>query len=339
MGKADDQELDEAGGQPQDLPDAAETVEGVDESAIWDEIDESEQAAAGDDSLGDEPGEETTGAVSDDPPERQPAKDVKPPAPRADADPFANATEEQRAAWQAAQKQIKGLEEKDRSQRNRVAALQRKYEAPASIKPPAAAKDGKKTEDTTDILASDEWKSFETEYPEVAGPVGKTLNRLLSTVARQDKELAAIGDDRRQSALLEQEHILEQDHPDWRDVTEADEFIPWLENQPRYVIEAAMRNANEIVDAIEAADLVGRFKAFRSADGGGQSLTPDTSRPAKGQGNGTTRLSGKRQRQLESAAGARSRTPGPATGIPADGDPEVLWKQFDEQERRQGQQA
>ncbi len=103
-----------------------------------------------------------------------------------------------------------------------------------------------------------------------------------------------------------------------------------MKTQPRHIQEAAYRNANEIVDAAEAADVVSRYKAFRQPQQQNINASPpNTERDANNQ-----RLLGKRQRQLESAATARSRGPGVATGIPEDGDPETLWKQFDEMERR-----
>ena len=98
------------------------------------------------------------------------------------------------------------------------------------------------------------------------------------------------------------------------------------------------------MDAAEAADVVSRFKAFRSAqsDAGSDTLdADDTEGPAddKGKGDGTTQLTGKRQRQLEAASTTRTGGPGAAHGIPEDGDPEEIWKAYDRQEQREAQRA
>jgi hypothetical protein len=93
-----------------------------------------------------------------------------------------------------------------------------------------------------------------------------------------------------------------------------------------------VRNAEEVVDAEEAADVVGRFKAFLAArqNGTGGDRGSADERPLQG-GNGNHQaqqpLSDKRKRQLESASTARSRGPGAATGIPD--DEEGAWKAFE----------
>jgi hypothetical protein len=126
---------------------------------------------------------------------------------------------------------------------------------------------------------------------------------------------------------------LAEQHPDWQDVTADRGFADWIQSQPRHIQEAVARNATEIVDAAEAADVVGRFKAFRSAQPG--AARQETSAGNGRADTGNNRLAGRRQRQLESASAARTRGPGAANGIPEDGDPTQLWKQFDEMERRQ----
>lgn len=318
------------------------------DSELWSEFDQAEAAATGatnDQTPGDAGGEgagddagAATGAGDDD---AAAGRDDSPAAKSGDDkspdnkqqqpqdDVWANATPEQKAAY-------KRLEQADRSNRGRISAMQRQLNdltkasqsAAAPDKGDASGKDGKEGADG--FLATDDWNSFQEEYPEVAGPLGKFIGSLQAQITRQEKELSAIGTERRQSALDEQVNLLVEEHPDWQDLTADTGFPDWLSSQPRHIQEAAMRNANEIVDAAEAADVVGRFKAFRSAQ---QPNNP----PASGEGdpNNRQQLSGKRQRQLESASTARSRGPGVASGIPEDGDPEALWKAFDEQERRQ----
>lgn len=313
-------------------------------SALWDEFDRDENQAAADDTPPDEGREEQDAAGDESPPETDEGGD-EPTQEKAGKpagnDLWANATPEHRAAYEAAQEQIRKLEQAERSNRGRLSAFQRqinelrsKAQAPAEAAPRAAPNGaGDKTEaaQPEGFLGSEEWSSFQGEYPEVAGPLAKVIGSLEARLVRQDKELQAIGGERRQVALQEQATLLAEEHPDWQQVAANAEFGDWLHSQPRHIQEAAYRNANEIVDAAEAADVVGRFKAFRSGQQGNQARQ----NTAGNAGPGNSRLAGKRQRQLESAAASRTRGPGVTSGIPEDGDPEVLWRQFDEAERRQ----
>lgn len=330
------------------------------DAALWAEFDESEgvapaapeaaaEAAPADEKSADEAKASDAGAADE--PEAKPnadsaateIDDQKSPTteetkPAAAPDIWAAATPEQRAAFDAARADRDKLEQYKRSNEGRLAALQRQIKELRGTQRPAkaaaTAADAKPGDASAEgILGSSEWKSLETEYPEVAKPIGKVIANLEAQVTRQQKELSAIGDDRRQAALSEQEALLVKAHPDWLAVTEEPAFLAWLDEQPRHMQEAARRNADAIVDAREAADVVGRFKDFKGGSAqptAGRGASPGPSTTA------TQPLSGKRQRQLDSASAARSRGPGVANGIPAEGDPEVMWKQFDELDRRQG---
>lgn len=253
-------------------------------------------------------------------------------------DLWAGASENQRAAYEAAQKEIEKLQQSDRSQRGRLGALQRQlnelHAASQAAAKPAA--DDEEQEADPQYLESDEWKKFHNEFPEVAAPMQSLTSSLQQEVTRLRKELTAIGSDRRQEAADEQAAILDEQHENWETVVAADEFMPWLDKQPRHIREAASRNSEVIVDAEEAADVIGRFKAFRSAQG--ETAPKAETPPGKTGGNGTQRLSGKRKRQLETAATSRTGGPGAAHGIPEDGDPEAIWKAFDRQEERERRQ-
>lgn len=369
-----------------DLVDDTLEDENQDEAALWSEFDEQESGkeAAPDGGAGDGGGDDTSAAgadgagAADDFDSGEPGSDDDSAASPAgsDADPggkpdggdktpsgdgraqgddadidWANATPEQRAAYDAAQQRLKKLEHAERSNRGRISALQRQIaeltggqsqsreadpgdgSADGQGQGEAAAGSDQGADDG--FLKSDDWKSFRDEYPEVAGPLEKVIGGLQAEVTRQHKELSAIGADRRESALAEQAGLLAEEHSDWQEVVADDSFMEWLEAQPRHIREAAIRNAEDIVDAQEAADVVGRFKAYRSEQqGGGNAQDQQDTTRADG-GGGTDNQQARRQRQLESASTTRSRGPGVATGISEDGDPERIWKQFDEMERRQ----
>ncbi|WP_022727229.1 hypothetical protein [Fodinicurvata sediminis] len=358
---------------PEDLDLIDDSLEdaGKDEDALWSEFDEAEQSAASDDAgegspppdegRAEDAGDEWSAADAESAQDRDndsASDNGQAPDGNAsgeaetgdtqqnDTELWANATPEQRAAFEAAQQEKERLQHQLRSNSGRISALQRQLNeiqaAQANPQQQAASSEaagqqgqgeGQEGEGQEDgFLASEDWQSFREEYPEVAAPLEKVVGNLQAEITRQNKELSAIGQERRQSALEEQADLLSEAHPDWQEVTSNQAFVDWLNDQPRHIREAAYRNGQDIVDAEEAADVVGRFKAQQQSQGGGP--TQQAAPRSNGQGSGNNKLAGKRQRQLESASATRSRGPGPATGIPEDGDPEQIWKQFDEMERR-----
>ncbi len=267
----------------------------------------------------------------------------KPKAP-AVVDIWKDAKPEQRAAFEAAQAEAKKGEQYRKSNEGRVAALQRQVDQLMRQKTAqsGAVKGGAGQQAAGGFLDSQEYKKFSKEYPEIAGPMGKVIADLQAQVTGQTKMLDAIGSERLQKALNEQEATLVKDHADWEELAGQEGFGDWLAMQPRHIREAALRNGENIVDAQEAADVIGRYKDHLRANGKYQE-------PAKQQGggnngaqaNGTGKtkqeLDPKRQRQLGSAASSKSRGPGAGFGIPEDGDPKTIWKQMDAEEARKGQ--
>jgi len=345
-----------------DLVDDKLEDEGKDDETIWAEIEQEESKAdpAPDDSAGaaaaaptDDAGAEAAkvGENEDVPPQDLSDGDPSDKATPDTDDPWAGANDTQRAAFDAAQAQIKKLEQSDRSQRGRLAAAQRQINGLMKQDKPAAAPDANKAaasdnageavekSDSKGVVGSDDWKAFAKEYPEVAKPMETLVSSLTAQIESQNRQLDVIGIDRAQNLADEQEKLLAEEHDDWEKVIDAPELMPWLREQPRHIQEAAIRNGEEIVDAAEAADVLSRFKAFRSAQENtdtGNSNT-ETALADTGKDNGT-QLSDKRQRQLESASTTRRGGPSAATGIPEDGDEKAIWKAFDKQEERQQQQ-
>lgn len=340
--------------------------EGKDDAALWAELETGEQAASDDDAApspddksgdgGDDDaasadfgsGDDSAAAGGDDDSsstaQRQPddksGADGKTPSGN-DDQIWANATQEQRAAFDAAQSELARLKHAERSNRGRISALQRQLQdvtRQSGRQSPAGASGGQAAPGGaagSDFFKGSKWSEFRSEYPEIAGPLEGVIGDLRSQNTRLEKELSAIGDERRQSALDEQEGLLVGEHPDWEDLLTVENGFPeWLESQPRHIQEAAARNGKEIVDASEAADVVGRFKEFVQAKKGGDSSAGNRNGAGNGAGN-QSRLSGRRARQLESASSARANGPGVASGIAEDGDPEVIWDQFDKAERRE----
>lgn len=355
---------------PDDLDLIDDSLEdaGKSEQDLWNEFDTAEQASTGTDSaeanasadddaaeagkeaLDEDQGADEAGAAASggdeagqqaaELPEGQQGND-------ANADPWASATPEQRAALEELQSRTRRLEELEGIWRGRAQSLQRQInesqrKAPQG-QPSAEAGDAAAAEGNT-FLESDDWKSFAQEYPEVAGPIGKLIGTLQTTVSQQQQRLDGFTAERQNDDINQQTVLLAEQIPDWQQLARSSEFPVWLETQPRHIRDAALRNGDAIVDAAEAADVIGRFKAFRSEQAGGNAQQgPSGQQPTAnggaaqptGQGKTGNALSGKRQRQLESASGARSSGPGAATGIPDDGDPQAIWDAFDREEQRQ----
>lgn len=262
----------------------------------------------------------------------KPAADKTKPA--ADDDPMAGATEAQRAAYRAALADNERFQRSIDGYKRNVAGLNRRVKELEQ----SAARQQKSGQPDPEEQAARR-KAFSDEYPEVAEPVLAELAELRSELAELKGNQQADLADRHADQVNEQVALLEKDHSDWRDIAATDEFGDWLLAQPRHLQEAAKRNAQEIVDAAEAADVIGRFKAFRSDSGNAGNEHPDKGDAGAGDETGNQALAERRRRQRESASSARSGTPGPAQGIPEDGDEEAIWAAFDAKERREAQQA
>lgn len=323
-------------GQDLDLIDDSleDSVKEMDE--LWDEFDEQEGAEPR--AKDEDPDEDPDTDLGNDPDDQDDEPDSSPAAKAGDnndqpIDVWADAKPEQRAAYEAAQKELDRLKHADQSNRGRLSAMQRQLNNLQKGTAQAAtsvAANVKHQQQVNGFLDSDGWKAFVAEYPEVAQPLNSVIGGMQEQLVRMRAELDSVGQERRVNAIVRQEEMLDEQHSDWREVAATPDFLNWLEEQPVYVQEAAARNGMEIMDAREAADIIGRFKATRS---NGQSTANDSQ---KSSGTGIDRpLSGRRQRQLDSARTAPARKPSLASGIPEDGDPEQLWKQFDEMERRQ----
>jgi len=312
-----------------DGTDEAASDEAAEERAVWAEFDEAERAAASDgrdddadpdEDLGDEGGN----ASADD----QPADGQRADSGKADTpNPWVNATDEQKAALaelEAKAARAETVEHENRSNRARMSALQRQINdfKAGSGQGAASSKDGAATAHPSDIRQSDAWKAFADEYPEIAKPLGDAFTAQGAELSTVRRELSSFSDERRQENLNAQEGFLATEHTDWKGAVASEEFGKWLVDQPAYVQQAAVRNAETIVDGQEAAHIVGMFKAIHTPaaatanDGDRQS---DTTRPH----------TSRRKHQLDSAEAPRSRGAGPATGTADDGDEEAHWRQLE----------
>lgn len=305
----------------QDAEKAATDDGAADEYAdLWNEFDEAEKSpgkAADAPSTGDR-------AEADDFQEDQSPTDADLTA-KAESAVTAGSDEEQilaslppeaRKIVEDARAERQRIEHQISSDRGRISALQRQI---AELKGETAPGTGPAIPRFKDRL-----KAVEDEYPEVAGPIIQALDEFSETIR-------PVVEASQQATANEQERLLASHHPDYVEVLTAngDAFQAWLAEQPRYVREGFARNEAAIVDAQEAADIVGRFKSHLG-DTGRRSEPPTPGNPNP--------LAGRRALQLESARTVTSRRgPGAATGIPENASEEEIWRAMDQEDERKRQ--
>ena len=164
-------------------------------------------------------------------------------------DIWANATPEQKAAFDAAIRQTRTLEHRVKSDEGRVSRFQR--ERDEALKKIGAATSVAEREDLEAYLASEDWQKTKAEYGNDLGG----LFKLVETLAVRDQVFEQkIGQfDELQAAKVanENEEWLDREAPDRGALAARDDFIPWLETQPQPVRDMVTRNWDGVVDATE----------------------------------------------------------------------------------------
>lgn len=339
---------DDLGLIPDDLED-----EGKSEDELWDEMDAADGVAPKEDSPTtvedvEEEAEEAAAAAADEPEAQEPQA---PAAPAADV--WANATPEQQAAWKAAQAEIAQLTQYRKSNEGRVSALQlqiNNLQEQSRRSAPPPSNQGQRAQDrgTAPPQRNGELANVAKEFPEVAKPFLAEFHRQDEYIRRQGEEIgelkrqiSAIGLDRETAAVVKQTDLLLEAYPDALELADDPTFRPWVDQQPRHIREAVSRNANAIVDAEEAADVIGRFKAFReqqsALNNGSQEQDPGGDPPP---GNPGKPLSDRRRRQLASSASIRGKGPGVSSlGIPDTDDEDAIWDAYDRLEAAEARRS
>lgn len=213
----------------------------------------------------DAPAEEITEETPAAPAAVAPATTTTPAAaaPAAAAtDIWSSATPELRAAHEAA---LADRDHRYQSDVGRQAAYQRQIQ---SLRDELAAKTATPAAPATPAATPPSLrenpvikKSLE-EYPDVGlAPVLDALDASNAENARLGRALSSIEEDRRAGFVAAQEQALTVAHPDWRAACASKDFADWLDAQPAAVKQIVERNGKEVVDAAEAAAMVGSFKA------------------------------------------------------------------------------
>lgn len=240
------------------------------------------------------------------------------PAPAA-PDIWANATPEQKAAFEAERADKAKFEQRFRSSVGRISALQRKINA-------AQAQPSREIPSAREKVAG-----ITNDYPELAEPLLELAggnDELRERVSKSEKaSLEADTSELNDLVAAETERLVTR-HPDYADVLAKNgrAFAAWVEDQPRRIREAAVRNAEFIADADSAAEVIHEFKRHL----GLIRETPASPAPAPAP---QPSLNDRRARQFEaSASPQRSGGRPTVSGIPENGDPQAIWNAFEAQE-------
>lgn len=277
---------------------------------------------------GDTPDGDDFDTVKDEDPAMPEAKEETTPEPNKPADIWADAPEPLRSAYEDERKRAEKLDHAVKSTTGRESALQRKLnELQAQLDAAQTGDaDSKKeaTKEAAQVYDSQDWQAFESEYPEIAGPIKAVLNSqvdqiktLKQQVTTADTKQGQIDQQAIDKTYQDNLNRLAEAHPEWEPITESTEFATWIGQQPRYVQDGFNRNAHNIVDPAEAIDMIQRFKDQTSfaakTEGQGDALANDGA-----DGKAKTQAA-KRSLQLQSSTAPRAKgAPPVTTGVPED---------------------
>ena len=201
------------------------------------------------------------------------------------------------------------LSHQAKSNAGRIGALQRKLNEFQSTSP-AGGNQPSANEVAEAMKTPEAWASFNEEYPDIHDAIESRLeverSQNQETMNRALQPLRAAEEERHVS---NQYAALEAAHTDWKDVVKSESFVDWLQEQPNAIQQ--LSNSN---DAFEASKLIDYYKLSQPKE---EIATTST----------VTSIQQKRAKQLEDAAGVRSK-PGPgATGVipPDDFDSAFNW--------------
>lgn len=303
---------------PQNMAD-----EGKDEAEIWNEIVAAEDAAKAGEKA---PVAGAVDLVADDAGEGQQAD------PRAAVpDIWANATPEQKAAYDALSADRAKLEQKARSAEGRITAHQRKIDELYKQMQPRASDADTRLQQARRTLTA-----VESSYPELINPVSQVIDAVNENLS----QLSAAEERRREAAkedlaeiIREEEAKLAEEHPDWQEVLSkhgGQQFAAWVEDQPRRFRDAFVRNANAIVDSASVAEFMSAYKAHLGIVPANAPAAPNRNNPPNNS------LTERRERQLAATASpARAVRRPTISGIPEDADDEAAWNAIVAERSRQ----
>jgi hypothetical protein len=283
-------------------------------------------------------------AGGDDTESGEKAEDDSEDTPDEDADPWAAVPEALRVEHEKlAEKFEKALHE-NRSNRARVAALQKKVDSlslkPAEAKPEAKEPPAKELD--AFFKDSETWKKFAEDYEEVAGPIKDAISLPFGSLRERLEKAEKLVETLSESMQAQHQHselqTLNRVVPDWFDtisknqdafsVFVADPDSPEeLRNLRRAIVDA---NAETIVKSDAVAWLVKEFKSHLAAQN--PPAPKQEQRKPESKPIASAPLNPKREKQLKSAVSVPPKS-APSPGSRSDDLPETedraaLWNAF-----------
>lgn len=253
--------------------------------------------------------EESVDGQADEAPQRQAAET---PAKASETDDlWAGADSRLREAFEAQRSRADKAENAIRSQNGRLSQAQHRLndlEGELEQFRKGKASQGTEGQDADEQTREERLAKLREDYPEVAAPILAELDNLRQKVGKLDTAHQSQAQERSQAFVDEQISFVSEAHPDWRDVVMSPEYAKWAETAPRYIREAISRNAQQIVDGEEVADVLARFRA-------------DTKQPDPE----AERLQAKRERQFSASRSTETRTPAARPGGADTNDFDAEW--------------
>lgn len=248
------------------------------------------------------------------------AAGAPPPASEQSTDIWANAPADLREAHQAA---LRAADDRFNSVRGRLSTADRQLaqlRAQQGRPDPAPVQEGTGQQpqgQPENPFKSEAITKLREDYGEVAGPLVDMMEQLYGEVSRLKQPVQQLGQERHEAHLTQQESLLATRHADWQTTVQDPRFGGWVQSQPRFVQEALSRNADNIVDAEEAASVLDMFKVAIGAGATPPPPPPPTPTPDPQ----VQSLDSRRQRQLDAGKDAgRSGAAPSVSGIPDDFD-------------------
>lgn len=208
------------------------------------------------------------------PDEGQGQEQSSPPAGKAEGDPpaakesnddiWATADPRLREAFEAEREKAVKAQQQVRTQDGRLSSAQRQLNQLKQQLAPKRDAEGAANEGEEAKTKEERRKQLREEYPDVAAPLLDDLAELRETVKALTAQTHTSLENEAIILVEREEAKLIERHPDWTEYGQHGksnkEFVDWVMQQPRYVIDAVERNGTEIVDSVEVSDILDRFK-------------------------------------------------------------------------------
>jgi len=311
--EADENDQDDSVDQDEQDLDAMfdEIADGKDSDDIGSDADDSEPSGE-DDAEAESDEDEGTNAEA--------SKDADTEA-KADDDPWKDAPENLRSAFNETQEALKQAQHQAQSNAGRVGAFQRQInelnqklqqqttQKPASDnKPPNGAAPNESPSD--DVMSE-----FEEEYPDVAAYIRNQQAASQQTIERLESKVNYLSDSEQQRDAQTQYAAVEAAHPKWEETAKSDGFKGWITQQPA--------NVQALTKSQLASDAIWLFDTYKN------SAQPEQEDPEQGSDANADAvdISGERLKRRQAAARTPSKR-GQRGSLDGGGDEDAMFNRI-----------